>query len=121
MVKQQGIDVYLAPFGKTDQRYPEHPGPANPTSTTPNSKEVYIEAVDGERFVLVVDLTNDFNAKGSPMLRINYGLDSLRDLTGQWNMSSIYTYKELSKDALNMAGLKGRTVVPCQIKKIGGQ
>lgn len=121
MVKQQGIDVYLAPFGKIDQRYPEHPSPTGPTSTTPNNKEVYIEAVDGERFLLVVDLTNDFDAKGSPILNVSYGLDSTREFTGRWNMIGTYTYKELREDASSMADLKGRRVVPWQKKTIGGQ
>lgn len=121
MVKQQGVDVYLAPFGREDQRYPEHSPPAGSSHANVNNKEVYIEAVDGERFVLVVDLTKDFDSKGSPMLRIQYGIDSKHEFTGQWNMTGIYTYEKLRKNASNVANLKGRTVVSSEYKKIGEQ
>lgn len=102
MVKQQDIDIYLAPFGRENQRYPEYSGPVGSSNAYANSKDVYIEAVDGERFVLVIDLTKDFDAKGSPMLHIKYGLDVSRELTGQWNMIGTYTYEELRKEATNI-------------------
>jgi hypothetical protein len=68
MVQQQGIDVYLAPFGKIDQRYPEHPAPVSSTSTTADIKDVYIEAVDADRFVVVVDFGKDFDGKVAAMI-----------------------------------------------------
>ena len=77
--------------------------------------------MDGERFVLVVDLTKDFDSKGSPMLRIQYGIDSKHEFTGQWNMTGIYTYEKLRTNASNVANLKGRTVVSSEYRKIGEQ
>jgi hypothetical protein len=61
MVQTHGIDVYLARFADIDDRYikdrfREHPVPANSPKFTSNTNEAYIEAVDGERFAVVVDL-----------------------------------------------------------------
>jgi hypothetical protein len=121
MVKQQGIDVYLAPYGKGYQRYPEHPAPVSSSSAVANSKDVYIEAVDGERFILVIDLMNDFDAKGSPMLRVDYGLDSSHELTGRWSLTGTYTYEKLREIVSGRSDLKGRETVASQWQKIGEQ
>jgi hypothetical protein len=105
MVKQQGIDVYVAPFGKIDQRYPEHPAPIGSVNTALNSKEVYIEAIDGERFVVVVDVGKDFDTRGSSRLETSYTLDKA-------NPSAIRTYQNTHSDlklsAPNVSGLEGR-------------
>jgi hypothetical protein len=42
---------------------------------TSDANEVYIEAVDRERFIIVVDLLNDFDIKGSSHLRIQYHME----------------------------------------------
>lgn len=55
MVQDQGIEVYLALFGDITRRYKEYPVPATSPGFTGNPNEVYIEAVDGERFVIVAD------------------------------------------------------------------
>jgi len=80
MVQNHGIDVYLARFADIDDRYikdrfREHPVPANSPKFTGNTNEAYIEAVDGERFVVVVDLGEDFDAKGSARLWIECFID----------------------------------------------
>ena len=110
MVQQQGIDVYLAPFGKVDQRYPEHAAPFSSSDATANSKEVYIEAVDGERFVVLVDLGMDFDAKGSPMIKVRYGLGSSPDLGGEWGATGVYTYDQFLEDTPRAPGIKGHRV-----------
>lgn len=63
MVQDQGIDVYLAPYSDIRRRYPEHAVPTTSRSFSGKPDEVYIEAVDGERFVIVVDLLEGFDAK----------------------------------------------------------
>jgi hypothetical protein len=69
MVRHQGIEVYLAPFTNISGRFNEHP-----VSTT-SPGEAYIEAVYGEPFVVVVDLSEDYQAKGSARLWIECFLD----------------------------------------------
>jgi hypothetical protein len=75
MVHNQGIEVYLAPFSDITKRYKEYPVPATSPSFTGDHNEVYIEGVDGERFVIVVDLGEDFHAKGSTHVKICYQVD----------------------------------------------
>lgn len=121
MVQQQGIDVCLAPFGKVDQRYPEHAAPASSSGAIANSKEVYIEAVNGERSVVVVDLGMDFDAKSSPMIKIRYGLGSSPDLGGEWKVTKVRTYDQLSEDESGKVKIRGRSVLTQTHKKLGEQ
>jgi hypothetical protein len=81
MVQAQGIDVYLAPFSDSTKRYKEYLIPVTSPSFTSDTNEVYIEAVDGERFVVVVDVGVGFDAKGSDGLVIRYQVDESATIT----------------------------------------
>jgi len=56
MVQDQGIEVYLAQFSDIANRYKEYPVPTASPSLTGDANEVYVEAPDGERFMIVVRL-----------------------------------------------------------------
>jgi hypothetical protein len=75
MVRNQGINLYLAPFDDISNVFREYPVTATSPGFTANATEAYIEAVDGERFVVVVDLGEEFEAKGSARLRIECFID----------------------------------------------
>lgn len=75
MVQAQDVEVFLAPFSDITKRYKEYPIPATSPSFTGDVNEAYIEAVDGERFVIVVDLGANFDAKGGTHLRIRCTVD----------------------------------------------
>lgn len=114
MVQHQGIDAYLAPFGHIRKRYPEHAVPTTSPVFPGNSNEVYIEAVDGERFVIVVDLLKGFDTKGSKMLKINHTIE------GGGNGQHM-SYSELAKRARRRPSLQGRDVAASEVKKIDGR
>jgi hypothetical protein len=114
MVQNQGIDVYLAPYSDLSKRYPEHAVPRTSPAFSGNPNEVYIEAVDGERFVIVVDLLKEFGAKGSKMLQIYYNIDGT--VTSHRNR-----YSTLAMGTRNSQGLQGRDTLDSQIKKIDGR
>jgi hypothetical protein len=65
MVRNQGINVYLAPFDDISNVFREYPVTATSPGFTANATEAYIEAVDGE----------EFEAKGSARLRIECFID----------------------------------------------
>jgi hypothetical protein len=48
-----------------------------------DANEVYIEAVDGERFIIVVDFLNNFDIKGGSHLRIQYHMEQARGKTSR--------------------------------------
>lgn len=75
MVQNQGIEVYLTPLLDISKRYKEFPVPATSPSFTGNDNEAYIEAVDGERFMIVVDINEQFQEQGGARLRIECFLD----------------------------------------------
>jgi hypothetical protein len=83
MVQDRGFDVYLAHFDDPSQRYPEHVVPTSSSVFTGDANEAYIEAVDGERFIVVVDLLNDFDIKGGSHLRIQYHMEQARGKTSR--------------------------------------
>jgi hypothetical protein len=114
MVQDQGIDVYLAPHSDTTKRYPEHAVPSTSPVFSSNANEVYIEAVDGERFVIVVDLLKDFDAKGSKNLKIDYGIDG----GGTMGQSS---YPQPAKCVRKHARLRGRDIAETEVRKIDGR
>ncbi|GAB7326991.1 hypothetical protein MBLNU13_g10939t3 [Cladosporium sp. NU13] len=64
MVQDQGIDVYLPPYNDDNKRFPEHKIPTTSPAFTGKLNEVYIEAVGGERFTIVVKVLEDFDTKG---------------------------------------------------------
>jgi hypothetical protein len=79
MVQDRGLDVYLAPFDNIEGRYLEHAVPTRSSAFTGNPNEVYIEAVNSERFAVVIDLLQDFDVKGGTHLRIIYAIEQSRD------------------------------------------
>lgn len=84
MVQDQGIDVYLAIFSDNSKRYKECSVPTTSPSFTGDANEVYIEAVDGERFVVVVDTWQKSDVEGNERLKISCQIDSVDDSTGPW-------------------------------------
>lgn len=101
MVQDQGIDVYLAPFTDISKRHKEYPVPAATSSSfTGDVSEVYTEAVDGGRFVIVVDLGPDFDARGSERLAIRSQVDD----------SAKFAKLSYVPPLDNASGLKGRYV-----------
>jgi formylmethanofuran dehydrogenase subunit D len=61
MVQNQGLDVYLAPFDDNASRYQQYTASAASPDFTGDPNEVYIEAVDGERFIIMVDVMESFD------------------------------------------------------------
>ena len=96
MVRHQGIEVYLAPFTNISGRFSEHPVSA----TSPS--EAYIEAVDGEPFVIVVDLGEEYEAKGSARLWTECFLD------GEFMSKQVSPYVTLRDAVPPGSDLKGR-------------
>lgn len=113
MVQDQGIEVYLAPYSDISKRYPEHAVPTTSSSLSGKPNEVYIEAVDGERFVIVVDLLKDFDAKGCQRLRIAFNTG------GKW-VSHLLDLSASAKRIHDTPQLQGRDVIHLRIKKIDG-
>jgi hypothetical protein len=104
MVRNQGINVYLAPFDDISNVFREYPVTATSPGFTANATEAYIEAVDGERFVVVVDLGEEFEAKGSARLRIECFID------GEFISKQVSPYVLLKEDAPPGSDLKGRYI-----------
>lgn len=114
MVQDQGFDVYLAPFSDITKRYPEYTVPANFPVLTRDANEVYIEAVDGERFVIVVDLLKNFNARQGKMLVIGYDADGEK-------CTSNVMLNELLITKPRGSRLKGRKVLSSTARKVDGR
>lgn len=81
MVQDQGIEVYLAPYNDISRRYPEHAIPTTSPAFTGKPNEVYIEAVDGERFMIVVKVLEEFDTKGGNGFLLG------RITSGEWQFS----------------------------------
>jgi hypothetical protein len=101
MVHKQGIAVYLVPSDDLSERFNEHPVPATSPEFTGNPNKAYIEAVDGERFTIVVDLGADFEEKGSARLWIECFLD------GAFISKHVIPYVVLKESAPPGSDLKG--------------
>jgi hypothetical protein len=82
MVQNQGIDVYLAPFSDQTKPYPQHGIPVISPNFTGDPNEVYIQAVDSERFVILVDFMQDFNMYGAEHVKIKWEIDQDRGANG---------------------------------------
>jgi hypothetical protein len=83
MVQEQGISVYIVRYSD-GSRYREYPVPTSSPSYTGNRNEVYIEAVDGERFIIIADTCNESDTEGSERLQISCQVDSGDDSAGPW-------------------------------------
>ena len=117
MVQDQGIDVYLAPFNGINKRYQQYAVPADSPGFSGDPNEVYIEAVDGERFMVVVDLMEDFDTMGSTSLKFNVTFDG-HQVEGK------YTYDRLRLNLDTQASstkLKGRDFTVSQTCKLNGE
>jgi hypothetical protein len=114
MVQNQGIDVYLAPFSDTTKRYQQYAVPAASLCFSNDPNEVYIEAVDGERFVIVVEVMADFHARGGTHLRIEFHIDGDDATVSHQSLSS------LQAGAPEGTQLKGRKIYRQRIRKVDG-
>jgi hypothetical protein len=83
MVQDQGVHVYLAPFGNIKGRYRGYAVPVDSPVFTGDPNDVWIEAVEGERFIIVVDSLKDFDPKASKALRIRSKINSAWNLGHQ--------------------------------------
>lgn len=117
MVQDQDIDVYLAPYSDIGKRYPEHVVPSTSPALSGNPNEVYIEVVDGDRFVIVVDLLAAFDWKGSKMLLISFS----RDGKDERVTSRTSHYSQLARHAHNTPRLQGRDVIETDVRKVDGR
>jgi hypothetical protein len=114
MVQYQGLDVYLAPFGDITRRYQHHTVPAASPDFTGDPNEVYIEAVDGERFILVVDVMDNFDKKDCKHLRIEYKID--QDAWSEVHES----WCDLIKHTPEVSRVKGRRTLEESTMKVNG-
>jgi hypothetical protein len=114
MVQHQGIDVYLAPFGNPEGRHREYAAPVDSPVYTGDLNEVWIEAVDGERFVIVVDLFNGFDPKGSTALLI------YRRVNDSW-YSSVQDYSLLRWNVPDGVDLQGHYTRDTEPRKVDGR
>lgn len=73
MVQHEGIEVHIVRV-EDDHRYEEHERP----SLHPGSKanRIFIEAVTGERFAIVVECLPSFDWKRTSDLRIQFWIDN---------------------------------------------
>jgi len=117
MVQDQGLDVYLAPFGNINERYQQHAAPLESPSYTGDPNEVYIEAVDGERFMIVIDLLKDFDMRGAGDLYLRYKIDQPRGGGTTGCCRSLSTLKASQPTGTN---LKGREALSVLTKKVDG-
>jgi hypothetical protein len=79
-----------------------------------DSNEVYIEAADGERFLVMVELLKDFDAKGGTHLSIEYEVDESGGINGYPSLSA------LKEKTHGDPQLKGRDWCEETTRKIGG-
>ena len=117
MVQKQGINVYIAPFNNINKRYPQHGVPANSPNFTGDPNEVYIEAVDGERFVVITDLKKNFNMHGAEHLYILWEVD--QDC-GENACGDYFTLPDLEARAPPGTASKGRCTLSTTSRKIDG-
>lgn len=77
MVQNQGIDVRVAPYSGTNnfERYQQYTMPANSLHFSGDPNEVYIEANDGERLVIVLDLLPYYQPNGSDFIWVELEVD----------------------------------------------
>jgi hypothetical protein len=76
MVAIQGLDVYVAKQADNSRRYAEYAIPQSSPAHTGNPHDVYIEAVDGGRFAVMIEVTDQFHMEDAPHLEIEYGVDA---------------------------------------------
>jgi hypothetical protein len=114
MVQSHGIDVYLAPFGNPDTRYPEHTIPRTSPASTRNPNEVYVEAANGERFIVVVDLLKDFQDRGSETICYQRKFDEVYS-------QDYLKYGSLKLNMPEGSEMRGRHIDSQGVRKIDGR
>jgi hypothetical protein len=117
MPQDQGLDVYLVPFGDMRERYRQHVVPTTSPSFAGDRNQIYIEAVDDERFVIVVDLLPEFDFQGYKHLRITYELDGA---SGKIGSATYRDFKDFRYERPRRSGLKGRYTLDSIIHKFDG-
>lgn len=117
MVQNQGIDAYLAPFADITKPYQQHGVPTASPAFIGDFNEVYIEAVDGERFAVVVDLMEDFDMHGAEYLCIVIHLDQDR---GKDAHSCHATLSKLEAGVPRATALKSRSIHSTINRKMDG-
>jgi hypothetical protein len=117
MVQNQGIDVYLAPFSNVNRPYLQHGVPIVSPNFTGDPNEVYVEAVDGERFMLVLDLMKYFNMYGADHIYVKWEVDQDR---GSSARSAKYDLPRLEVKVPQGTSLKGRLTYSSIDRKIDG-
>jgi hypothetical protein len=117
MVQDRGLDVYLAPFDNIEGRYLEHAVPTRSAAFTGNPNGVYIEAVNGERFAVVLDLLPSFDIKGGTHLRIIYAIEQSRDKNSR---ACYIDLPSLQASAPSGSTVKGRKALIAMDMKVHG-
>lgn len=117
MVQDQGLNVYLAPSHDLSKPYRQLVSPKGTSSFTGNPNEVYIEAVDGERFVVVIDLMKDFDFKGAKDLRILCEIDDSQCTQGCATVRDLEDFESQKPEG---SSLMGRHTFDDMVRKVDG-
>lgn len=113
MVQDQGLDVYLAPLDDITRRYQQHAVPRASPNFNDDPNEVYIEAVDGERFAVMVDLMEDFDMKGTH-LNFNHKIDQ------DYSTTQYQSWSELADLTLRNTNSRGRSTFEEVVRREDG-
>ncbi|OQN99606.1 hypothetical protein B0A48_14748 [Cryoendolithus antarcticus] len=119
MVSAQGIEVYIARYRNHNHRYPEYTVPIDSPVYNGNSKEVYVEALTDDRFVIIVDLTEAFDPKGCSSLEIMMSVDGTKSNPWTASATSLSTLEAEAK-GVGRASLKGRYAHESVSKNVNG-
>jgi hypothetical protein len=118
MVQDQGLNVYLAPARDFTRPYPQLVSREGTSSFTDDPNEVYIEAVDNERFVVIVDLLPDFDFMGAKNLRFLCELDDSQGTTGCAGLGDLEDFESRVPED---SGLMGRHLFTEMTRKVDGK
>lgn len=77
MVQLDNIDIYVVYQRDHAQRYTEYTVPLDSKANRKDIYERYIEAVDEQRFALIVHIGDDFDFKGATHININWAIDAI--------------------------------------------
>lgn len=90
MVLYKGIKAFVAPSPGNHEPFSEH--------QTPMANEIYIEAVTGKSFKVVVEITPEFEIKGSPDVKVTYLIDDCHTLAHTFSATEIKAACESSNE-----------------------
>lgn len=117
MVQDQGLNVYLAPARDFNKPYPQLVPREGTSSFITDPNEVYIEAVDDERFVVIIDLLKDFDFKGAKDLRFLCELDDSQGTTGCAGLGDLEDFESRVPEG---SSLMGRHLFTEMTRKVDG-